>query len=483
MAGAPTVAAQPIVTAGGVEGGGGGGVAAAAFKIGERVNAIKTPDEIKAQEVHRMAEAKKQAEDLKAKGLDFDKVGKKEAQEIIAELNQKGAALPGGERAETQVQEALDFQRELALANLDIKQRMVQAGESVADEAGIVTKAEAQVLEVRIKAATPKEEVELTPAQQKERDEKKAKDEADVALQVEIAAATADWAKQYIADDQSADIRKALSKQARRLLKTIAARTQSEEMAYRLKVAKEERRAADNHAQAEAADIKVARAEKTKKAADLQLKDVDLKKIEADSTASVEDRLFAFDVDLALDNIQLKDASNKVTEIQATIATAAEGKKPGLELLLEEAQAAEAALVKKIQDLKDARKNIKGPGGEDLTKDVSDVNYVSGMVKILTEGVPDLTEDQIKQMDRDPIGVLNTLMSDPDKMSAIFANSGISQKQQEEIIATAKSESAASKVKAGEKADNAMSFGKLLLMLMALLGYTASATNKSKKGG
>lgn len=472
MAVAQGAVTQPI-SVGGVEG---GGVAAMSVKVAEAPKAIKTPDEIRSQEAHRMSEAKKQADELKAKGLDFDKVGKKEAQEIIAELNQKGAALPGGEQAETQVQEALDFQRELALANLDIKQRMVQAGESVADETAIAAKAEAQVLENRIRAVTPKEEVELTVAQQKERDEKKAKDDADSKLRDEIAAATADWARQYTADDQSADMKKALSKRAGSFLMNIAARTQAEQVALQLEMAKGRRREAETHDQAEAADAAIARAKKTQEVAEKQLKDVDLSKIEVDSTAAVEDRLFAYDMDLALNSVQLKDASNEVRELQAEIANAAEAKKPALELRLEAAQAAEATLAKKVQGLQEAR---KGVGTEDEQK----VNYVSGMVKILTEGVPDLTEDQIKQMDKDPIGVLNTLMSDPDKMDVIFSNSGINPKQQAEIIATAKSEFAVSKVKAGEKADNVMSFGKLLLMLLALLGYTAGATNRSKKGG
>lgn len=446
---------------------GGGGVVAAEVHIAasEAPKAVITPAEIRSQEVGRMSAAKKQADELKAKGLDFNNVGKKEAQEVVAELNKKGAALPVNEKVEIQVQEALDLQKEITLATLDIKSRMVQAGESTADEAAIAAKAEVQVLENRIKAATPPE-VKLTAEQQKERDDIKARADEKEKVLAGITKATEKWVEGAGEDNQVAEM-------ARALLMKLAAEEQANLAKSNVKDAAENYKGARDRDEQDTLEVKLNRTKKILKVANEQLKKTtdEFK----NPNAPIENQLLANNMDSAVKIMQQKEMGAEIVKLQKAIEAASEDKKPALQLELEHVETIQKTLATEIQKLTDERLKLGTP-------EQQEVNYISGVVKVLTKEMS-LTDDQIVQIDKDPLGLLDKLMSDESQMNIILTNSGMSPKQQKDLIATAHAETAMKSVKRAETADSAMTFGRQFLSILSLIFYTAGVINKNKKGG
>ncbi len=208
--------------------------------------------------------------------------------------------------------------------------------------------------------------------------------------------------------------------------------------------------------------------------------DAQKKKIEItqrDPNASVEDRLLAYDVDLAMSNSSSLDVDLQIVVAKSQVTAAGtEAEKATVQRNLDAAEASKKTIDDKIKILKEEREQIGTPAERQ-------VNYVSGMVLRLTKGL-NLSEEQTVEAMKDPLGLLDKLISDPKVgMLGILKNTDIPIQEKDKLMSIASAKAAHKTIKFEDAKDSIKGGGKIGLLAILLLMYTAYGANKKAKGG
>ena len=455
----------------------------------------RTTEQIQAQEGSRMRRGEAWIGKLEGRNINLGENNGKKPAEILDQLKiNQGVAgerpTPNSQSNRENVKEAQELYRELETEKARITQQLIAEGKPSKGsevEKNIAAQARENVLANRIKAATP---AETTPPKTPEELAQERKDAAEAAKAQQEAVtkaaelkaiedATNDWVK-----------RGALPGEARTVMERVvlgvgAARAQVDVATSKKATAEAEYKSAKTPAQQEAAKQRYAHAEQLLVRAQKEL-DVQLKAVEAlrkNPKATPEDKLFSYDLDLALNAERLGEATETARRMRFEADKAKAERKPPYEIAVAEAEAKKAEEeAKSLTTTKDKLSNERAViGSEDQRK----INYVVGMVKSLTKGIPpgegQSEEQQQAEIDANPLQFLQEQTAVPANLKIILESSGMSEKDQQKLRAiidaeeVMKREAKANKLKGG-----AIGAGKMGMLLMLLSAW--AAFNKNKKG-
>ena len=443
-------------------------------------------EQIRSQQVARVDLGKKGMAELPTKGVDFSQIGKKTPSEIIEEINKRGHKWSNDSTTQEYVQETIDLQREIQIEELSIKSQRISSKEQPLDPKALADQAEKNVLERRIKDATPPEAstqpktAEQVAAEKKtETDriaaEKKAAEEK--AEKEEQARITAEWVR----DGKNPDL-------ARKALRLIAAEEAVATVQRLIDKLDKAYQGAQTDRERKVIKIRYERAVKVRDEAQKMLaqEQKKLENMRKDHDAKDEDRLFAYDIDLAQTTANLAEAKNALDKAQTEVDTASPEEKPAAEAKRERVEAYKKSLDEKITTLNNERNNIGTP-------EKRAVNYVSAEVILLTKNVDlakreppdkDETADQRREaILKDPLGYVQHLIdTDPANLKAMLASGGISEKDQKKLQTIASAEAAMRTVRNKNVAEKTLGTGKTGLLALLLLIWTANVANKKAKG-
>ncbi len=476
---------------------------------------------IEKQEDGRINDQQRAIDELRARGItDLSKFNGRTPEDVIQELNKNGAGWQNDETTKAYVQGGMELNRELQIARDQIRLEKNENNEQI-DEQAIVTEARKRVLEKRVAAAMSKTPGAVSPPE----GDDKAEGGATVQVGVETKPKTPEEiaAEKKAADEKKEQDRKAAAEkteQARieKAINDYVAAGGSSDLARETLVgiaaAEEGVVAAKNKAdkledalanavtdkQKEAIKPSYERAKKAQEEAERALAEERKKfeRLKTDPKASVEDRLFAYDMDLIQVNIELESADQTVDKLEsavdtlATDATISPERRAAVQARLDKAKADRQALLDKKTKLNDEREQIGEPGQRDI-------NYVTAEVMLLLEKVPlrttktidkdekevvttESAEERRAAILKDSLGYLQDQVNTPEGMVEVLEQSGIDPRTQKKLLDTAIAKAAERRVKEREVEGVALNTGKTGLMAILLLLYTAYGANKKSKG-
>lgn len=478
----------------------GGGAAPAA-----KIDAPKgpTPAEmarIRAAQQERFNLGKKGIGELQSKGVHFASVGDKKPADIVAEINGKGAGWRDDEPTRKYVQEAIDLQREVQIEAASIKLQKLIKKESVADEDVIAKEAEKNVLEKRIKASIPKaaesvielgdeppdvhedpddEAVDTSSGAKTPSTEEVKKREAGEEAKKKQDVKDADKAKNQATVDAMDELAK-MGGSSRALLELIATQEAVNVAELQLQKAQKARLAVKN-GEVDSANKKMERARKVLVAArkDLEVQTKKFEKLKTDPNAPVADRLFAYDMDIAQTNAELSVAQQAKIALQTELASASAEDQASVQEKYGDVDRQVKALEERATSLGEERKNVGSAQDQKI-------NYVAAQVMSLTKDVPlktgETTEQRNETIMTDPLGFMQEQINSTG-MAKLLESSGISEKDQKQLLDISSAQKVERMVKGAEISKNIAKRGGQGFIGILLLLYVAYGTNKKTKGG